>query len=190
MPKLPKSVVLDGRRYPTWALSAQARAHLVSIHEVEAHISALKTQLDYQHRVRGLFQAQLNQALTAPALKNAEPRYFWHTVPAAWFKAHWPVDAPSLPLDVLGADGLYQAQDRLVLYAKGCGVIGWGVVREATSGQVLEWRCRAHVASAVVPAKTVKHFAMRHPTRLSQRIPTEANIDGLLNALASNVALA
>ncbi|MFG6668614.1 hypothetical protein ACGK9R_16105 [Halomonas sp. HNIBRBA4712] len=188
MSKLPKSITLDGRRYPTWALTAKAQDHINQIREVDAHMELLRTRMDYHLRLRGLFSMRLQQALGSMAAK--EPSCFWHTVPPRWFASNWPVSSSFLPLEMLEAQGLYQPLDCLVLYAKGSGVIGWGVVQTTTSGPILEWRCRAHAKSTILPAKTIRHLGMRHPTRSSQRIPPEANINELLDALASNVALA
>ncbi len=187
MPKLPKSITLDGRRYPTWALTAQAQTHIVNIHEVDAHMSVLQTRLEYQYRVREFLETQLRQALETSPDAEKESRYFWHIVPAEWFKSCWPSSSAPLDLSLLEAANLYQPQDRLVLYAKGQGAIGWGEVHDTSSGQVLEWRCRAHRSEEAVTAKTVKLFRMRHPTRRSQRIPEKADIDGLLSTMASNM---
>lgn len=201
MPKLPKSVVIEGRRYPTWALSSRAREQLVNLHLVDAHIAELRQRLALYNAASQQSRASLRQALSeqrrseqvlpervqpkeAPAVRQ---RYFWHIVPLAWGKANFPVQASVVDLHAIGASSYYQEGDRLLLYVKGHGVVGWGVVEVVTSSATpyLSLRCQAASLADALPASALKAFSLRHPNRVSQLLPKSADTERLLVALAA-----
>lgn len=197
MPKLPKSVVIEGRRYPTWALSSRARDQLINLHHVDVHIAELRQRLAFYRAAYRQSQTSLSRALSEQALSDsARPakevsavgqRYFWHIVPTAWGKANFPSKASALNLHAIGASGYYQEGDRLLLYVKGHGVVGWGAVEVDTSSAkpYLAMRCQAASLADALPASALKAFSLRHPNRVSQRLPENANIERLLAKLAS-----
>lgn len=192
MPKLPKSVVIEGRRYPTWALSSQARDQLINIHQVDVHIAELRQRLAFYTAAHKRSKVFLRKALTEKALseKAAPPeahRYFWHIVPLAWAQEHVPTHASILNLNAIGASDHYQEGDRLLLYVKGHGVIGWGVVEGNASSAQQHLALRFEVASLddTLPASALKKFSLRHPNRVSQWLPANADVEHLLESLAS-----
>ncbi|OAL57813.1 hypothetical protein A6R74_11705 [Halomonas sp. ALS9] len=193
MPKLPKSVVIEGRRFPTWALSINARKQLVNLYQVEAHIEELRGRLAYQSSVRQLCQAQLREALPPQVKRSTKlgkstlrPRYFWHVVSKAFAEATLPFSPSKLELHAINASNLYRAGDHVLLYVKGYGAMGWGEVQSDASSvqQYLSLRCCVPVLSAALPASALKAYALRHPTRTTQRLPVGADVNGLLKALA------
>lgn len=190
MPKLPKSVVLEGRRYPTWALSSKAREQLVNLRLVDVHIAELRERLAFYIGARELAQHALRQALTEKEVSAQQYRYFWHIAPPEWTKKHFPTHAATLSLRSLGASSHYRQDDRVLLYAKGHGVIGWGVVGLDTYSTQRHLALNFEVASLgkALPAKALKEYALRHPNRTSQMLPAGADVEGLLKALTSRPA--
>lgn len=200
MPKLPKSVVIEGRRYPTWALSSQARAQLMNLHLVDAHIAELRQRLGfytaaYKHSQVNLRAALSDMAGSGHALDDKvlgdkvatakAQRYFWHSVPLAWGEENFPTQAATLNVQAFGASGYYQAGDRVLLYVKSRGVVGWGIVEGEPSStlQQLVWCFEAASLDCALPASALKTFSLRHPNRVSQRLPGNADIERLLAAL-------
>lgn len=197
MPKLPKSVVIEGRRYPTWALSSRARDQLMNLHQVDAHIAELRQRLAFYTAAHRRTKAYLRRMLPdemAPVSKEVAKkapaemhRYFWHIVPLAWGKENLPTHEAVLKLHSIGASDLYQEGDRLLLYVKGHGVVGWGTVEvDAPSAQQHLALC-FEVASLdeALPASALKEFSLRHPNRVSQLLPATADVERLLAALES-----
>lgn len=199
MPKLPKSVVIERRRYPTWALSSQARAQLMNLHLVDAHIAELHQRLAFYTAAYKHSQVYLRTALadmtgSDKALSESAPpketsavgqRYFWHSVPLAWGEENFPTQAATLNVQAFGASGYYQEGDRVLLYVKGRGVVGWGIVEGESSStqQQLVWCFEAASLNSALPASALKKFSVRHPNRVSQRLPENADIKRLLAAL-------
>ncbi|AZM96697.1 hypothetical protein [Vreelandella venusta] len=181
MSKMPKSVVLEGRRYPTWVLSSRARAQLVNLQQVDAHIAELRERLAHYSMARTLCQQRLLNALPKP-LSLPAGRCYWHTVPREWVE----LSDVSCPLHAVPGGHSYQEGDTLVVYIKGLGVVGWGAVTvDSSSVCHFTWRCRVASMASVIPAKTLSQFALRHPTRPSQRLPSDANIGRLFEMLNS-----
>ncbi|UXZ55072.1 hypothetical protein LOS15_03280 [Halomonas sp. 7T] len=200
MPKLPKSVVIEGRRYPTWALSSRAREQLVNLHLVDAHIAELRQRLALYSAAYQQGRASLRQALSEPTGSEqvlperappkeapaVEQRYFWHILPLAWGKANFPMQTSVLNLHAIGAGGYYQEGDQLLLYVKGYGVVGWGAVEANTpTEQLLSLRFQAASLDDALPASALKAFSLRHPNRASQQLPKSADVEGLLAELAA-----
>ncbi|BCB08576.1 hypothetical protein HHSLTHF2_24660 [Vreelandella venusta] len=78
----------------------------------------------------------------------------------------------------------------MLCYVKGHGVVGWGVVEIDTHStkRHLAWRVSVPTLDKALPAKALKEFSLRHPTRSSQLLPAAADIEGLLSALAAKAA--
>lgn len=192
MPKLPKSVVIEGRRYPTWTLSSRARDQLINLHLVDVHIAELRQRLAFYNAAFKQSQAYLRQMLSecAPPTKEAYAegqRYFWHIVPPLGGEVNFPSQVPAISLHSIGASGYYQEGDRLLLYVKGHGVVGWGIVEAAASSEEQYLALCVEVTSlkSALPASELKSFSLRHPSRVSQRLPVSADIEGLLAKLES-----
>lgn len=201
MSELPKSVVIGGRRYPTWALSVRARESLVNLNRVDDHIAQLRQRLALYSAARTACHQQLLKSL--PEQPRPAPRYYWHSVPQEWAQARWPVKAPTLELS-LNAARDYQPGDRLFVYVKGYGVVGCGAVEYGVAGNEkgdgvvekgaqaapvqLAWRFKVAQLKDALPASTLKQFAVRHPNRASQKLPEAADIAGLLQALTARPA--
>lgn len=185
MPKLPKSVVLEGRRYPTWALSSQAREQLVNLHQVDEHIAELRGRLAYYTAAREQFQKLLRQALPEQEQPVNAYRYYWHIAPLEWARKSFPTRASAISLRLLGAVSHYREGDRILLYVKGHGVVGWGVVSIDTYSTQRHLALCFEVAALdqALPAKALKEFALRHPNRGSQMLPESADVKRLLVAL-------
>lgn len=190
MPKLPKSVVLEGRRYPTWALSSQARDQLVNLHHVDAHIAEIRERLAYFTAAREILRNDLHRALPNKSAKAHAYRDFWHIVPPEWAKKHLPCSEPILNLRPIGAGSHYRKGDRILLYVKGHGLFGWGVVELDTHStqRHLALRFEAASLSDALPASVFKDFALRHPNRSSQILPSGADVEGVLKALEARPA--
>lgn len=193
MAKLPKSIVIEGRRYPTWALSAKARKQLVNLGLVDAHIAELHQRLAHHHVARKHYQLLLASALPDPQRQpsvSESPRYFWQSVSKEWAQKHWPIRMATFRLSDFESTNDYRQDDRVLCYVKGYGVVGWGVVEEDTHStkRHLVWQVGVPTLDAALPAKTLKEFSLRHPSRPSQALPATADIDGLLAALDTKAA--
>ncbi len=186
--KLPKSIVLEGRRYPTWVLSSGARAQLINLQQVDAHIAELREQLTHYLAVRALFKQRLRDTLTDVSNESVTP-CFWHMVTREWAEECWlPSSARcSLSLHSMRASNSYQQGDTLIIYVKGLGVVGWGNITPKSHSTELcfTWQCRVETLGRALPAKSLYQFSLRHPTRLSQRLPENADISRLFSVLAS-----
>lgn len=193
MAKLPKSIVIEGRRYPTWGLSAKARKQLVNLSHVDAHIAELHQRLAHHYVAREHYQLLLARAL--PDLQRqpqvSKPaRYFWQSVSKAWAQKHWPISTAAVGLSAFESTSHYRQGDRVLCYVKGHGVVGWGVVEVDTlsTKRHVIWRLGVPTLDAALPAKALKTFSLRHPNRPSQALPSSADIEGLLSALATRAA--
>lgn len=193
MAKLPKSIVIEGRRYPTWGLSAKARKQLINLSLVDAHIAELHQRLAHHYVAREHYQLLLKDALPNPRRQPTvaeTTRYFWQSVSKAWIQKHWPLSTPTLGLSAFESTSHYRQGDRVLCYVKGHGVVGWGVVEVDTHStkRHLVWQVGVATLDAALPAKTLKEFSLRHPSRPSQALPPTADIDGLLTALDTKAA--
>ncbi|OWV29183.1 hypothetical protein JI62_16420 [Halomonas campaniensis] len=193
MAKLPKSIVIEGRRYPTWGLSAKARKQLINLSLVDAHIAELQQRLAHHYVAREHYQLLLKDALPDPRRQPTAAettRYFWQSVSKAWAQKHWPLSTPSLGLDAFESTSHFRQGDRVLCYVKGHGVVGWGVVEVDTHStkRHVVWRVGVPTLDAALPAKILKEFSLRHPSRSSQALPSTADIEGLLSALATKAA--
>ncbi|GEM_PF-1430631 len=193
MVKLPKSIVIEGRRYPTWALSEKARKQLINLGHVDAHIAELQQRLENHYIARKHYQLLLASALPDPhrqPIASENTRYFWQSVSKAWAQKHWPLSTATLGLNAFESTNLYRQGDRVLCYVKGHGVVGWGVVEVDTHStkRHLVWQVGVPTLDAALPAKTLKEFSLRHPSRPSQALPPTADIDGLLAALDTKAA--
>ncbi len=187
MSELPKSVVIGGRRYPTWALSVRARESLVNLNRVDQHIAQLRQRLALYSTARDECKQQLLKGLPDKPQASPAPRYYWHMASQEWAQANWPVQASTLELHGLKAASHYREGDCALVYVKGYGVVGWGDVEagvEATPGR-LTWRFKVARLEDALPANTLKNFSVRHPNRVSQRLPSSADVTRLLHALES-----
>ncbi|WP_447529251.1 hypothetical protein [Vreelandella sp. TE19] len=190
MSELPKSIVIEGRRYPTWALSLRARENFIRLHQVDEHIATLQERLAFYTSAKANCLACLKSAL--PSKIN----YYWHNVPLEWARAHWRLEDRRFNLRELSMTGHYRANDRVLVYVKGHGVVGWGEVQLDTHStqRQLAWGFRVKELKHALPAKRLKEFAVRHPNRASQALPDGAKTEELVAALetypaAANVAL-
>ncbi|MDQ7733694.1 hypothetical protein QT231_13360 [Halomonas sp. SpR1] len=193
MAKLPKSIVIEGRRYPTWGLSAKARKQLVNLSLVDAHIAELHQRLAHHYVAREHYQLLLTSALPDPRRQPNvadTSRYFWQSVSKAWAQNHWPLSTSKLALSAFESTSHYRQGDRVLCYVKGYGVVGWGVVEMDTHStkRHLVWRASVSTLEKALPAKTLKEFSLRHPNRPSQVVSSTADIEGLLSALANKAA--
>lgn len=189
MSKLPKSVTLEGRRYPTWGLSSRARAQLVNLQKVDEHIAELHQRLDFYSAARELCKDQLRQLLAGSQRNEKAFRYFWHIVPVSWVHVHFPHSGEMVSLRSLDSSSGYREGDRVLVYVKGYGVVGWGVVGVDTHStqRHLSLRFKVTALSAALPAKDLKRFSLRHPSRVTQRLPAHADIERLLSALEGSL---
>lgn len=190
MSELPKSIVLEGRRYPTWALSLRAREYLTNLYQVEDHIAELRQRLAFYTSARDVCQQRLRDALPEKSLTSFTSRYYWQTASLEWARANWPVKAPTLSLRCLGAASHYREGDRVLVYVKGYGVVGWGDVQMDTHStqRLIVWRFVVAELKNALPAKALKDFSVRHPNRASQILPPAADVESLLQALESRPA--
>ncbi|MBT2801012.1 hypothetical protein J7J49_06730 [Halomonas sp. ISL-56] len=193
MAKLPKSIVIEGRRYPTWALSVEARKQLVNLSHVDAHIAELHQRLAQHQVARNHYQMLLASALPDPHQQpsvSETTRYFWQSVSKEWAQKHWPVRTATFGLSDFESTRHYRQGDRVLCYVKGHGVVGCGVVEMDTHStkRHLVWRVNVPTLDKALPAKTLKEFSLRHPSRPSQVVPPTADIEGLLSALATKAA--
>lgn len=185
MTKLPKSLVIEGRRYPTWALSVKARDQLNNLNQVDAHIAELNDRLALYRVARGHYQQLLMGALVNIAQKPKPfeaTRYFWHSVSKKWAQSAWPIASASLTLGDFESTSHYRQGDRIIWYVKGHGAVGWGVVEMDTHStkRHLVWQDRVAELDKALAAKMLKEFALRHPNRPSQMLPANADVAGLL----------
>lgn len=193
MAKLPKSIVIEGRRYPTWALSAKARKQLINLGLVDAHIAELHQRLAQHQVARKQYQLVLASTLPDPRQQpsvSETTRYFWQSVSKEWAQKHWPISMASVDLSVFESASHYRQGDRVLCYVKGHGVVGWGVVEVDTHStkRLLAWRVSVPTLDKALPAKTLKEFSLRHPSRPSQVVPPTADMEGLLSALVTKAA--
>ncbi|WP_447926413.1 hypothetical protein [Vreelandella sp. EE27] len=179
MPELPKSIVIEGRRYPTWALSLRARENFKRLQQVDEHIATLRERLAFYTSAKSHCLASLKSAL--PSKIN----YYWHNVPLEWARAHWLLEGERFDLSELSMTDHYRASDRVLVYVKGHGVVGWGEVQLDTHStqRQLAWRFRVKELKHALPAKRLKEFAVRHPNRASQALPEGAKSKELVAAL-------
>lgn len=189
MSKLPKSVTLEGRRYPTWGLSSRARVQLVNLQKVDEHIAELHQRLDFYSAARELCKEQLRQLLAGGQRSKKAFRYFWHIVPVSWAHRYLSHRGEVVSLRSLDSSSGYREGDRVLVYVKGYGVVGWGVVGVDTysTQRHLSLRFRVTALSGALPAKELKKFSLRHPSRVTQRLPADADIERLLSALEANL---
>lgn len=190
MAKLPKSIVIEGRRYPTWALSAKARDQLNNLSLVDAHISGLHQRLAMHSVAREHYQRLLLDALknVAQASKPFETtRCFWQSVSNIWAHEHWPMTVTRSSMSHFESTSHYRQGDRIICYVKGHGAVGWGVVETDTHStkRHLVWKAYVPSLDKALAAKTLKAFSLRHPSRSSQKLPLNADVEGLLAALAA-----
>ncbi|HBP42282.1 MAG: hypothetical protein ACTJG4_11165 [Vreelandella alkaliphila] len=193
MAKLPKSIVIEGRRYPTWALSAKSRKQLINLDCVDAHIAELHQRLAHHYVAREHYQLLLASALPKPHRQpsvSETTRSFWQSVSKEWAQKHWPTRTATLSLITFESTGHYRQGDRVLCYVKGHGVVGWGVVEIDihSTKRHLAWRVSVPTLDKALPAKALKEFSLRHPSRSSQLLPAAADIEGLLSALAAKAA--
>lgn len=181
--KLPKSVVLEGRRYPTWVLSQHARDQIVNLHQVDTHIAELNERLTYLAYAREVCQQHLREALSSSAVTG---NCYWQIVNKEYPELQDKAIARSSLRFVPGAER-YRAGDTLILYVKGCGVVGWGdvVLDEYSTQRYLQWRCRVSSFQEAIPPKALSDFGLRHPTRSTQRIVEKEKVEDLLNCLSA-----
>ncbi|WP_417420265.1 hypothetical protein [Halomonas sp.] len=191
MSELPKSIVLEGRRYPTWVLSARARECLANIYRVDNHIAELRQRLAFYSAARDECKQQLLNKLPGKPAASPAPRYYWQTAPLEWAQSHWPVKAPTLNLHCLGATNHYREDDRILVYVKGHGAVGWGIVQSDNHSKQLcvAWRFMVAELKEALPAKALSDFSVRHPNRASQMLPPTVDIAGLLQALEARPAV-
>lgn len=190
MSTLPKSVVVGGRRYPTWALSSEARQQLINLKQVDAHIAELKDRLAYYLAARKQCQDSLSRSLPTSQTSQVQ-RYYWQMAPAEWAHQPWSPESAQLLMRNFGASEHYREGDCLLIYVKGYGVCGWGEVRldRHSTKRLLVWRCRVTALADAISAKVLREYALRHPTRASQRLPADANIEPLLSALNARIGV-
>lgn len=188
MSELPKSIALEGRRYPTWALSLRARKQLTNLEQVDKHIAELRQRLAFCKSARDICQRHLREAL--PEKCQPAPRYYWQIASLEWVRANWPVKAITLDLQCLGEASHYREGDCVLVYVKGYGVIGWGSVEVGADAKQrhLIWRFVVAELSDALPAKALNDFSVRYPNRISQMLRSSAGITGLLQALESRPA--
>ena len=194
MAKLPKSIVIEGRRYPTWALSVDARKQLVNLSHVDAHIAELQQRLEQHQVARNHYYFLLTSALPDPhrQLSASETtRCFWQSFSKDWAQQHWPMRTATVSLGV-ETDSHYRQGDQILCYVKGYGLVGCGFVEMDTNSTQthLVWDVSVPTLDKAIPAKMLKEFRLRHPNRPSQMIPAaaDADIEGLLSALAKKAA--
>lgn len=193
MAKLPRSIVIEGRRYPTWALSVKARKQLVNLTHVDAHIAELHQRLAQHQVARQHYQLLLASALPEPnrqPLVSETTRYFWQSVSKEWAQQHWPIRTATMDLSVFETASHYRQGDQVLCYVKGHGVAGFGVVEMDTHStkRHLVWDVSVPTLDKAIPAKVLKEFSLRHPSRPSQMVPPTADIAGLFSALAAKAA--
>lgn len=190
MSTLPKSVVVGGRRYPTWALSLRAREQLTNLEHVDKHIAELRRRLALYSSARDICQRSLREALPSKRQVLLEPRYYWQIVSLEWARANWPVKAPTLNLHCLGGATHYREDDRILVYVKGYGVVGWGDVQVDNHDAQCHiiWRFMVEELKDALSAKELKDFSVRYPNRASQMLPASADVARLLKALESKPA--
>ncbi len=188
MSELPKSIVLNGYRYPTWTLSVRAREQLANLHRVDAYIEELNDRLSFYTSARDLCQRHLLDALPKSSLPAQ--RSYWQTAPLEWARAEWPPRSSSLRLRLLGDAIHYREGDQVLIYVKGHGVVGWGQVEtEALSTmRCLVWRFRVATLKDALSAKALRGLGLRHPNRASQLLPTPSGVPALLTALEKRPA--
>lgn len=181
--KLPKSVVLEGRRYPTWVLSQRARDQIVNLQQVDAYIEEINERLAYLVNAREVCRQHLREALSAG---HRMGHCYWQTVTKEWAKQHSECASPFLLRSMPGAER-YRAGDTLLVYVKGCGVFGWGkvVLDDLSTQRYFEWQDRVPGLIDAIPSKALGEFGLRHPTRVSQRIVEKEKIEILIDRLMS-----
>ena len=193
MSKLPKSIVIEGRRYPTWTLSVNARKQLVNLSHVNAHIAELHQRLDRYQVARNHYHLLLTSALPdfnhQPSAPET-PRYFWQSFSKEWAQQHWPISKAASGLSVFETASHYRQGDHILCYVKGYGLVGCGFVEMDTNSTKMHlvWDVSVPTLDKAIPAKILREFSLRHPNRPSQMVPPPADIEGLLSALATKAA--
>ncbi|WP_176372185.1 hypothetical protein [Halomonas citrativorans] len=190
MSTLPKSVVVGGRRYPTWALSSGARQQLTNLERVDAHIAQLKDQLAYYTVARKHCLGSLSQALPVRQPPTVR-RYYWQMASPEWAQQSWTAENVPLLMRDFDASERSREGDCLLIYVKGYGFCGWGEVclKSHSTQHLFVWRSRVKALSDALPAKTLKEYALRHPTRAFQRLPENAHVEALLSALEARSSM-
>ncbi len=186
--KLPKSVVLEGRKYPTWALSQRARDQLVNLRCVDAHIHEIHQRLAYHAGVRALCEQHLKAELPEPTA-GLSGKCYWQIVSREWADEQ-SVEPSVCHLRSMSSDSRYRVGDRLLIYVKGCGAIGWGeVVPDAYSTQRLfAWRSPVSAPAHALTPKMLFRLGVRHPTRPSQQLADPLKVAALFEHLHGAVS--
>jgi len=183
--KLPKSVVLEGRKYPTWTLSQRAREQRVNLQHVDAHIQEIHQRLGYYSGVRALCEQNLKAELHEyeTGLKS---RCYWQIVSRTWAEEQC-IEPGICRLRSISSESRYRDGDRLVIYVKGCGAVGWGeVVLDTHSTQRLfAWRSPVSDLGHALTPKMLFRLGLRHPTRKSQQLADQSKVTALCEHLNS-----